>query len=224
MALTETRREEIRDEEAHRSMVRRELRRQRRPRLLAIACVWTLALVTLAVLSPRRPAAQAPPAFTPSANPVSDAVRSVIARESKSLVGSAELMPAEKYAYQPTPAQMTFGQLIAHVVQTNVALCSAISGTPSPMTPEELKKLSGTDPKEALVAAIKRSFEYCTEGLAKLQDAGLGEEASMFGRRTGMSRAAALITIANDWADHYSTAASYLRLNGILPPTAQPKK
>jgi hypothetical protein len=24
--------------------------------------------------------------------------------------------------------------------------------------------------------------------------------------------------------DHYSTAASYLRLNGILPPTAEPKK
>ena len=30
--------------------------------------------------------------------------------------------------------------------------------------------------------------------------------------------------IAADWADHYSTAASYLRMNGILPPTAQPKK
>ena len=27
-----------------------------------------------------------------------------------------------------------------------------------------------------------------------------------------------------DWADHYSTAASYLRLNGILPPTAAPPK
>jgi len=46
----------------------------------------------------------------------------------------------------------------------------------------------------------------------------------MFGRQTGMSRANALLTIVIDWADHYSTAASYLRLNGILPPTAQPKK
>jgi hypothetical protein len=44
------------------------------------------------------------------------------------------------------------------------------------------------------------------------------------GRRTGQSRATALITIANDWADHYSTAAAYLRLNGILPPSARPKK
>ena len=31
-----------------------------------------------------------------------------------------------------------------------------------------------------------------------------------------------LIGIVEDWADHYSTQASYLRLNGILPPSAQP--
>ena len=162
--------------------------------------------------------------FKPSANPVSDSVREVLARSSKNLVASAELMPAEKYSYQPTPAQMTFGQLIAHIVQTNVVLCSGIAGVTAPMTPEELKKLAGTDPKDSLVAAIKRSFDFCTEALSKVSDSQLAEEASMFGRRTGQSRAMMLVTIANDWADHYSTAAGYLRLNNILPPTAQPKK
>jgi hypothetical protein len=39
-----------------------------------------------------------------------------------------------------------------------------------------------------------------------------------------LSRADAMVTIATDWADHYSTAASYLRLNDILPPSAQPTK
>ena len=169
-------------------------------------------------------AAAQQPEFKPSANPVNDAVRENLARSSKNLVSAAELMPAEKYGYQPTSAQMTFGQLIAHIVQTNVALCSGISGTTAPMTPEELKKLTGTDPKDSLVAAIKRSFDYCTEALSKVSDAQLAEEASMFGRRTGQSRGMMLVTIANDWADHYSTAAGYLRLNSILPPTAQPKK
>jgi hypothetical protein len=183
---------------------------------LAMALALAFALSSVALAAQQE--------FKPSANPVSDTVRDMLARSSKNLVASAELMPAEKYGYQPTPAQMPFGQLIAHIVQTNVALCSGISGTTAPMTPEELKKLAGTDPKDALVAAIKRSFDYCTEALAKVTDAQLGEEASMFGRRTGQSRAAMLITIANDWADHYSTAASYLRLNGLLPPTAQPKK
>ena len=71
---------------------------------------------------------------------------------------------------------------------------------------------------------MKQSFDYCTEVMARFDDSHLGEEASIFGRRTGLSRADAMVTIATDWADHYSTAASYLRLNDILPPSVQPKK
>jgi uncharacterized damage-inducible protein DinB len=223
MALTDVAWDAIDEQESHRAEVKRKLNAEQRARLIAIVCVWTLAVVGL-ILFPGRTAAQEPPVFTPSANPVSDAVRTLLARESKNLVASAELMPAEKYAFQPTPAQMTFGQLVAHIVQTNVFICSGIGSTPSPMAPDELKKLSGTDAKDALVAAIKKSFDYCSESLAKVQDSTLGEEVSMFGRKVGQSRAAAMITIATDWTDHYSTAASYLRLNGILPPTAQPKK
>lgn len=181
-------------------------------------------IAALALVGTLCPISMAAQDFKMSANPVSDAVRQSLARDSMHLIDSAELMPAEKYGYQPTPAQMTFGQLIVHIVQTNVALCSGISGTPAPLTPDELGKLAGTDGKEALVGAIKRSFDYCTEALAKVNDSQLGAEVTIFGRRTGMSRAATLITIHADWADHYSTAASYLRLNSILPPTAQPKK
>jgi hypothetical protein len=32
------------------------------------------------------------------------------------------------------------------------------------------------------------------------------------------------LLLASGWADHYGAAAMYLRLNGILPPSAQPKK
>lgn len=212
MALSDTGRPPIHAQDAYRTQ-----------RMVIATFVVTLALFGLA-LFPSHAGAQGPPPFSPSANPVSDAVRTLLARESKNLVASAELMPADKYAFQPTPGQMTFGQLVAHIVQTNVFLCSGIGSTPSPMTPEELNALSGAEPKDALVAAIKRSFEYCGDSFAKVQDSTLGEEVSMFGRKVGQSRATAVITIATDWTDHYSTAAGYLRLNGILPPTAQPKK
>src|SRR5438477_7004599 len=98
------------------------------------------ALVLVVALCPIRAGAQAP-TFTPSPSPVSDTLRDLAARGSKNLVASAELMPAEKYGYHPTDAQMTFGQLIAHVVQTNLAICSAIGATPPPLGPDELKKL-----------------------------------------------------------------------------------
>ena len=188
-------------------------------RFLGIAGMSSVVLILLLADSS---AAQGPKPFAPSANPVTDSVRSALAKQAKNLIASAELMPPDKYGYQPTPAQMTFGALIAHVVQTNVAICSAFSAVDPPLPPEALKQISGSDSKTALVAAVKQSFDFCSASLAKLEDAGLREEALMFGRPTSLSRAEALITIAVDWADHYSTAASYLRLNGILPPSAPP--
>jgi hypothetical protein len=45
----------------------------------------------------------------------------------------------------------------------------------------------------------------------------------LFGGRP-MSRGGALVALGGSWTDHYATQAIYLRLNGILPPTAQPEK
>ena len=115
---------------------------------------------------------------------------------------------------------MTFGKPVVHIVQTNVAICSAIGAMPAP----DVWILAETEPKDALVTAIKHSFAFCTEALAKVNDTALGEEVSMMEKPTGQSRSPPMITIAIDWPDHYSTAASYLRLNGLLPPSAQPKK
>src|SRR5262249_20240436 len=89
--------------------------------------------------------AQTPPAplnFKASVNPLSDAVRGFAARYSRNLVQSAELMPPDKYGFHPTEPQMTFAQLMVHVVQTNVALCSGIAGEAAPMTADELRKLT----------------------------------------------------------------------------------
>ena len=47
--------------------------------------------------------------------------RARIAREPKHLIAAAELLPADKHTYRPTPAQMTFGDLIAHIVQARDA-------------------------------------------------------------------------------------------------------
>ncbi|HVW05978.1 MAG TPA: DinB family protein [Vicinamibacterales bacterium] len=176
-----------------------------------------LALFVLAgALSSAPAAAQT---YTPSSDPVSDAVRQVLTNESKNISAAAKLMPADKYAFHPTPPQMTFGQIMAHIAQTNAALCGGIGDLAAP----EWMTVAESADKDTLVAAIDKSFEYCTQALAKVKDTQLADEVTIFGRRTGRSRAFAMVTIATDWTDHYSTAASYLRLNGILPPTAQPK-
>jgi hypothetical protein len=150
-------------------------------------------------------------------NPVSDGIRFVHQRQSKNIIAAAEEMPAEKYGYKPTPAQMSFGDVVAHLIgDGNDYLCSAATGQKLPERP----KFSGTDPKDKLVAGLKDSFQYCATALASLQDAQLGDSTPFFGGRKVTRGVATLITVA-DWADHYSQMAIYLRLNGLLPPTAK---
>jgi len=153
----------------------------------------------------------------PAQNPVSDAVRSVAQRQTKNIVQAAEEMPADKYGYKPTPAQMSFGDVVAHLIREgNNYLCSASSGMKQP----DADKFAGTDPKDKLVAGLRESFKFCETALAQVQDAQLGDSIDFFGGRRVTKGMAALITVA-DWADHYSQMAIYLRLNGHLPPTAK---
>jgi hypothetical protein len=152
----------------------------------------------------------------PSANPVSDMLRQLLPRYTKYMVGAAQSMPADKYGYKPTPEQITFGHLVLHVAQSNVLLCSKLSSAPPPQI-----TATDADGKDKLVGAIQTSFDYCTEVLAKADDSNLGVSVQLSPTRA-MTRAGVMITLACDWYDHYSAQAGYLRLNGILPPSAQP--
>jgi hypothetical protein len=148
-------------------------------------------------------------------NPVSNAVRASVARQTKNLIAAAQAMPADKYGSRPTPEQMSFGHLILHVVGEDTLLCSKISGMPAPAT----DKVADTDPKDKIVGALQASADFCTQALAKVDDSNLGEQLPLFGGHMA-SRAQAMISLAADLEDHYSLAATELRMNGITPPSA----
>jgi len=150
------------------------------------------------------------------AAPVSQAFREEAASASKNLIAAAEEMPADKYGYKPTPAQMSFGDIVAHLVEGNDYLCGAISGAKAPAR----AKVTGATSKDSLVAELKDSFAFCNESLAKVDDSKLADQLPFFGGKT-RSRGYVMFVTVGDWADHYSQSAIYLRLNGLLPPTAK---
>lgn len=152
-------------------------------------------------------------------NPVTSVVKEIMPRQQRNLLAAVEEMPADKFGYKPTEQQMTFGHLVLHIIESNNYLCSKIGDLPE----VKAAPLKESDGKEKLAVALKASFEFCSAALNKVDDSKLADEVELFGGRKG-SRAFALIALSNDWADHYSSAAIYLRLNGLLPPTAQPKK
>lgn len=173
-----------------------------------------LAMLAVCVLGSAFAVGQSAPV---SKSPVTDAVRQLLERQSKNLVAAAEEMPAEKYDYKPTPEQRSFAQIISHTAESNNFLCSSISGR-GPRA--QFKPAVFPDAKTTAVDGLRSSFDFCKEALAQVDDSKLGEQVNFFGSRK-VTRAMALFAIAADWADHYSALATYLRLNKLMPPTAQ---
>ena len=110
-------------------------------------------------------------------SPVSDALRSAAERNGKNLVAAAEEMPADKYGFKPTPAQMSFGEVLVHLSRGNDFLCSKISGVEAPKRTEIAK----TAPKDQLVARLRESFQFCETALAKVDDSALSTKVQFFG-------------------------------------------
>jgi len=179
---------------------------------LAISSTAFLAQTPVAAPVPPLPPAMA-------ANPVVWSANQIYDRQSKWMITAAEQMPADKYGYHPTPDQWTFAKIVSHVAAANGGVCGLLSDQPSPAA----VKVAETASKPELVAAVKASFAFCDTVMANLHDDKLGDPIIYF-RGAHVPRARALIELTDDLEDHYSQMASYLRLNGMLPPSATPKK
>src|SRR5258708_38118850 len=111
---------------------------------------------------------------------------------------------------------MTCGKLVAHMVEGNKAVWSGAGAVPAP----KVEPVNESDSKDKLVAALKASFDFCSDALAKMGDSKLTETTDGPGGQQ-LSRARFALGIASNWADHYAETAMSLRLNGLLPHTAQ---
>jgi hypothetical protein len=169
-----------------------------------------------AAAAPAASPTPAPVPLKPISDPISTALRETLPARRTNTIVAVESMPAEKFGYKPTPEQISFGHLVVHMIEMNNVLCSKAAGVPSP----KVEELKDTDPKEKLVAALKDSFSFCTDTVAKMDDSKLGEVIEGPGGKP-YSRGRFALGMATNWADHYAEASMYLRLNGILPPTAK---
>ena len=151
-----------------------------------------------------------------TSNPVVTSAKEIFQRQSTYMVAAAEEMPADKYAYHPTADQWTYGKIVSHVIQGNFGVCGMLSGD----GPGHAPAVTETTSKDQLVEMLKQSFDTCQKALDGLQDSSLGATINFF-RGAKKPRARALLELTADLEDHYSQMASYLRLSGMLPPSAK---
>jgi uncharacterized damage-inducible protein DinB len=164
-------------------------------------------------------------AQTPSggaANPIAQAVREGWDTAKRNMLGSAKVMPEAKYGFKPVDTVRSFGQILAHVAGANFEFCSAALGEKTPHAEAEFEK-SATTPA-AIVKALQDSIAYCDKAYAALTDRTAAEIISGPFGGGKQARAAALIGNTGHNNEHYGNLVTYLRINGLVPPSSAPSR
>lgn len=138
------------------------------------------------------------------------------------LIVAAQMMPDAGYSFRPTPDVRTFGEQINHATGANYAFCNQ-AGTPPSFSRQNAPSLQGVTAKSAIVKALEDSVAYCSNLIAAASESWLLESAPNLGgagsgRITG-ARAYALIYAGVHGAEDYGTITTYLRMQGLVPPS-----
>jgi uncharacterized damage-inducible protein DinB len=135
------------------------------------------------------------------------------------LMGSAEKMPADQFAFKPTPDVRTYGQLFGHTMATQYAYCSTVKGEPSPALNKDLEKV--TD-KATVIQMVKDSFAYCDDAFAALSNANALEMITQGAapNQRQIARANQLTMLIVHGNEHYGNLVTYMRMKGIVPPSS----
>lgn len=173
--------------------------------------------------------AQAQGGAAPPANPMTTAFRNRTTALRRNIVQALDSIPESKFNYKPTPAQLSVGYIAQHVASDNYFFCNNFSDKKATVSDEESKTADSVKaawPKAKLMASLRGAVAFCDDAMSQLDDTNLGAMVSVPGPNNTtrqISRMNYLLGHAIDLADHYSQLSNYMRLNGMLPPTALPR-
>jgi uncharacterized damage-inducible protein DinB len=165
---------------------------------------YSLAIITATLVSACALQAQ---------NPLSTEAKQAYAGIKNNLIKMAEKMPEDNYSFKPSPDIRSFGQLVAHVADSQAGNCSAVLG--------EQKSVGAASKtsKADLVAALKESAGICDKAFDSLTDAAASEMVKT--RRGQRSKLGALVGVTTHDNEEYGYMAVYMRLKGIVPPSSE---
>lgn len=137
-------------------------------------------------------------------------------RYRQNIIDTAELLDEELYAFQPTEEVRSAGRMLAHVANTELTFCALAAGEDRP-TDEDLEESRTT--KADIIAGLQEASAYCEQVFETLTDEELSAERILFGQPT--TALGVLVFNMSHTNNHYGNLVTYMRLNGIVPPTSR---
>jgi len=136
------------------------------------------------------------------------------------LVGAAEKMPTESFAFKPTADVRSYAAILGHVVESQYMFCSAAKGLPIPEFSVGLEK-KATD-KVTVVQMVKDVFAYCDDVFGRATNESLVDMITLGAapNTRQIARGNQLLMVLTHGNEHYGNLVTYLRLKGIVPPSS----
>lgn len=148
-----------------------------------------------------------------SSNPLVGESKQAYTAIKNNLLKMAEKMPEDQYGFKPMPEIRTFGQLVAHVADSQMRNCSTVKG-------EQKQAPAGSKTAKAdLVTALKESNAECDSAFESLTDSNATEMVKT--GRGQRSKLGTLVGVTTHDNEEYGYMSVYLRLKGIVPPSSE---
>jgi hypothetical protein len=151
-----------------------------------------------------------------------DLVKDITEVQTK-IVALAKAMPADAYAWRPSPGVRSAGEVFAHVAADNYFLPAAMGITPPPET-----GISGKDFKTTLafekktmtrdqvIAELEKSFTFLKTSMNGMSDTQLNAPLEVFGQKS--TNRSLWISTTTHLHEHLGQLIAYARSNKVTPP------
>jgi len=160
--------------------------------------------------------------------PLSVSLKALYDGVKRNIVETADKLSEELYAFRPTPEVMSAGEMLGHLATSNFSYCARVKGEKNPNTADFQK----TPTKGIVRKAIADSFAYCDAVYAGMTDAMAVEPVPVVAPAAPPAagakpappppiRARVLVSIISHTNEHYGNLVTYMRLNGMVPPSTE---
>jgi uncharacterized damage-inducible protein DinB len=139
------------------------------------------------------------------------------ANAKRDIVESAAQMPEADYSFKPVDTVRTFGQILAHVADSNYFYCARSKGEAPPVPDGTLEKTATT--KAAIVKALGESVAYCDAVYGSLTAASAAEMVKAGNNQ--IPRVQPLFANASHNVEHYGNLITYFRIKKMVPPSTK---
>ena len=135
----------------------------------------------------------------------------------RNIVESADQMPEANYSFKPVDSVRTFGEILAHVAESNYFYCARSKGEASPVADGTLEKTATT--KAAIVKALGESVAYCDTVYAALTATSAAETVKAGNNQ--VPRVQPLFSNVSHNVEHYGNVVTYFRMKKMVPPSTK---